>query len=133
MSAYYCGADHYVLKDLDGWNVCMDQVLFDSYVTGDFVEIYLLRNIRHIEWLLEPASFTYLRDTTPIYVEKDSDWSMTYHYSSDWLTNNGYPAYWEKSVMLDARNFLDWTWCQPAMLLHVLAYSWLDQYLGYDY
>ena len=35
MSAYYCGADHYVLKDLDGWNVCMDQVLFDGSILGD--------------------------------------------------------------------------------------------------
>ena len=93
----------------------------------------MLDNIRHIEGLLEPTIFAYLRDNTPIYVEKDSEWSMTYHYSSGWLTHNGYPKYWEKSVMLDAEKYLDWTWCQPAMLLHVLAYSWLDQYLGNDF
>ena len=91
----------------------------------------MLEDIRHIEGLLEPTSFAYLRDNTPIYVEKDSVWGgATYHYSSEWLTYNGYPAYWEKSVMLDTQLYLDAAECQPAQLLHVLAYSWLDQYLG---
>ena len=94
----------------------------------------MLENIRHIEGLLEPTIFAYLRDNTNIYVEKDSVWGgATYHPSSVWLTNNGYPAYWAKSIMLDTENYLDWTWCQPAMLLHMLARSWHDQYLGYDY
>ena len=112
MTAHYCGADSYVLYDFDGWYVCMDRVLFDGTDLGDRTESYLLENIRYIEGLLEPTVFEYLRVNTKIYVEKDSVWpGAVYHPSSAWLTSNGYPAYWEKSVMLDAENYLGWTWC----------------------
>ena len=30
MTAYDCGAEQYLLKSLDGWNVCMEKVLFDD-------------------------------------------------------------------------------------------------------
>ena len=84
--------------------------------------------------MLEPDVITFLRDSTSIYVEKYSVWpGAVYHPSSVWLTNNNYPAYWENSVMLEAENYLAWTDCQPAILLHELAHSWHHQKLGYDY
>lgn len=138
MTLYDCGADSYVHKDLDGWNVCMDKGLFKWWswwrTLGERTEDLLLEDIRHIEGVLEPATFAYLRENTPIYVEKDSSFegAAVYHPDSIWLIDNDYPAYWEKSVMLDTQLYLDAAECQPAQLLHVLAYSWLDQYLG-DY
>ena len=54
MTAYDCGADQYVLKSLDGWNVCMERVLFDDpmyenkSMLGDVTVSRFLEDIRHI-------------------------------------------------------------------------------------
>ena len=134
MPAYDCGADSYVLKTLDGWNVCMDSVLFDGTDLGDRAESDLLEDMQHIEGLLEPTIYAYLRDNTNLYVEKDSEWpGAVYHPSSVWLTDNGYPAYWEKSILLEAESYLTEKDCQPAVLLHELAHSWHHQMMDNNY
>ena len=47
----------------------MDSVLFDGTDLGDRTESHLLEDIQHVEGLLEPTVYTYLRDNTNIYVE----------------------------------------------------------------
>ena len=134
--SFECGADSYVHKTLlEGWNVCMDSVLFDGTDLGDRVETDLLEDMQYVEGVLEPDVISFLRDNTTIYVEQFTNWpGAVYHPSSDWLTNNGYPAYWAKSVMLEAEPYLSSdSDCQPATLLHELAHSYHHQHLGYDY
>ena len=93
MTSHDCGADSYVLKNLDGWNVCMDSVLFDGTDLGDRAESALLADIQHVEGLLESTVFDYLREKTNIYVEKDSTWPIAvFHPRADWLTSNGFPS-----------------------------------------
>ena len=48
MTDFSCATDSYVLKNVEGWNVCMDSVLFDGTDTGDRVETDLLEDIQHI-------------------------------------------------------------------------------------
>ena len=135
-SKYYCRTNTYVLWTLEGFNVCMDSVLFNGTDIGDRTISHLLGDLQYIKALLEPTIFNFLRDNTNIYVEVNNlDFpGAVYHPNGVWLTDNGYPAYWEKALMIgNPYNYLSWTECQPAMILHELSHSWNDQYLGYSY
>ena len=73
-----------------------------------------------------------LRDNTNIYVDNYSEWKDAIYQSRARLTNNGYPEYLYRSIMIDARDYLH-TFCQGSVLLRELAHAWQDQYLGYNY
>lgn len=59
---------------------------------------------------------------------------MAYHWSADWLRDNGYnPAKAHAVEIFDLRQFIGWEPTQPWFVLHELAHAFHDRVLGLDH
>ncbi len=57
-----------------------------------------------------------------------------YHWSADWLRNNGYDPRKARSVEISsAQDYLEWSQLQPSIILHELAHAYHDRVLGKDH
>ncbi len=57
-----------------------------------------------------------------------------YHWSADWLSNNGYDPRKARAVEISsARDYLEWSQVQPSIILHELAHAYHDRVLGKDH
>jgi hypothetical protein len=57
-----------------------------------------------------------------------------YHWSADWLRDNGYNPRKARSVEISsAQDYLLWSQLQPSIILHELAHAYHDRVLGKDH
>ena len=57
-----------------------------------------------------------------------------YHWSADWLSNNGYDPRKARAVEISsARDYLEWSQVQPSIILHEMAHAYHDRVLGKDH
>ena len=57
-----------------------------------------------------------------------------YHWSADWLSNNGYDPRKARAVEISsARDYFEWSQIQPSIILHELAHAYHDRVLGKDH
>ncbi|MCO4771621.1 MAG: hypothetical protein KDA24_16430 [Deltaproteobacteria bacterium] len=120
--------------DLDGWPVQMRlELLEDDTELGCEVLDRLTSDLATIRAALTPGRIDQLHTVT-IWVEVDQPQfpGAVYHPSAQWLSDNGYPPEWAEGIQLgNARNYLDWTDVQPAMVLHEFSHAWHHQVVGY--
>lgn len=110
------------------------ELLEDDTDLGCEVLDLLTSDLGTIHAALVPSRVERLRTVT-IWVEIDQPQfpGAVYHPSEQWLTDNGYPPEWAGGIQLgNARNYLEWTAVQPAMVLHEFSHAWHHQVLGYD-
>ena len=132
---YDCGDETlYDPTPIGMWKVCRSKSLFNNQPTvSEDVLALLTSNLAMIETVLEPSVLAHLQ-TIRFWLEEDIPAfpGAVYHPSSEWLVNNGYPAYWAEGIQIgNAVNFLDWNSIQPALILHEMAHVWHHQVLGY--
>lgn len=123
----------YRRMELCGWQVFMHNDLFDDQLAPQ-VYLELREDMRMVLEVVPAPSVEFLQGTN-IWLELDepSAPGAVYHPSAQWLSENGYPTKWAQGVQFgNARNFLDWSEQQPAMLLHELTHALHDQRYGFD-
>jgi len=111
--------------ELCGWSVQMNAELYDD-ILGQRVFEALRSDLMAIQSALPTAAVNYLKQVV-FWLELDEVEfpGGVYHPSRSWLLLNAYPVKWEKGVQLgNAKNYLNWTKQQPAMVLHELAHAY---------
>ena len=131
-----CGMLDYRALVVRGWRACLAGP-FEREAPALSQEVLdaLDEDLGHIIDILPVPAIDFLRRVT-IWIEQahPAFIGAVYHPSPRWLTDNGYPPEWGEGVMLgNARNYLDWTDHQPAMVLHEMAHAWHHQRLTYEY
>lgn len=119
---------------IGSWKVCIAHDLQVDDVLSTQTITRLTADLTHIETLLPASILLHLQEVF-IWVERNQPTASgaVYHPSEGWLTQNGYPRYWARSVQIgNASNYLNWTAVQPAMVLHELSHAWHHQVLGYN-
>lgn len=129
-----CVEDRYTPLRVTGWDVCVETTVLESSRISEAMMAALASDLARVSVEVEPAVLGILQGVR-IWVEADADWpGGVYHPSATWLTNNGYPAHWARSVQVgNASNYVAWRAIQPAIVLHELAHAWHHQQLGYDH
>jgi hypothetical protein len=66
--------------------------------------------------------------TIRMHLDREGCPGGVYHPSPEWLREHQLPPEWGRGIEFgNARNFLDWSMQQPAMVLHELAHAWEHQ------
>jgi dipeptidyl-peptidase-4 len=129
------GRERYIHHPLRDWNVYFEKVLTEDEHLCSQVKAQLDVSLHQIDRALPAAARAALPSVT-IWVDlEDARFpGCVYHPSPEWLREHGYDAEKAKSIHIaNARNFLEWTHHQPAMILHELAHAYHDQVLGFDH
>ena len=124
--------DSYLEQTIDGWTVRVSAAFRDHDDLKDDVLALLRARLWEVNRAL-PADARETLAATVVWVELKGDRfpGMCYHPSSGWLRKNGYNPDKAGGIEVgDARNFLDWSRQQPAMVLHELAHAYHDKVLG---
>jgi len=131
----YEKTDSYQVQTAEGWTVRVSAKLVDDEDEDhDLAErtLALLRaKLLDANRAIPPAALASLRRDVVIWVERDDGErfpGMCYHPSADWLRANGFNPDKAGGIEIgNARNFLDWSREQPAMVIHELAHAWFDR------
>jgi len=131
-----CGMLDYRPVSVQGWRACLAGPFerTDPALSQEVLDA-LDEDLAYIVTLLPAHALPFLKTVT-IWIEQAHPEfiAAVYHPSPIWLRENGYPPEWGEAVMLgNARNYLDWTAEQPAMVLHELSHAWHHQHLTYQY
>ena len=131
-----CGMLDYRPVPVQGWRACLAGPFerADPALSQEVLDA-LDEDLAYIVTLLPAHALPFLKTVT-IWIEQAHPVfiAAVYHPSPIWLRENGYPPEWGEAVMLgNARNYLDWTAEQPAMVLHELSHAWHHQHLTYEY
>jgi exonuclease III len=124
----------YEARHIEGWQVLVQNELLGEAELSEQVLAVLRVKLWEIATRLPAPVVTRLREV-PIRMHLDREGCPggVYHPSATWLRNHGFPEEWARGVEFgNARNFLSWSWVQPAMVLHELAHAWHDQVLGFS-
>lgn len=124
----------YETRQIEGWQVLVQQELLAEADLSEQVLAVLRVKLWEIATRLPAPVVTRLREV-PIRMHLDREGCPggVYHPSATWLRNHGFPEDWARGIEFgNARNFLSWSWVQPAMVLHELAHAWHDQVLGFS-
>ena len=128
--------DAYRSTEIQGWQVIVNReflsrdpelvrrglALLDAKLADidRVVPVYALRRLKAVPFWVE--------DGIP------GQKGMAYHWSADWLRDNGYnPAKARAVEIFDLRQFIEWEPTQPWFVLHELAHAHHDRALGLDY
>lgn len=135
-AATWDAADHYEVRDIQGWRVLVNRRLLEEKTLSDDVLHLLDCQLFQITRQVPPAALAKLR-TIKIWVERAEPHHpcMAYHPDAGWLREHEMNP--EKAGCVEvanAENFLLWTHEQPWMVLHELAHGYHHQFLegGYD-
>jgi hypothetical protein len=135
-AATWDAADHYELRDIQGWHVLVNRRLLEDKTLSDEVLHLLDFQLFQITRQVPPAALEKLR-TIKMWVERAEPHHpcMAYHPDAGWLREHEMNP--EKAGCVEianAENFLRWTHEQPWMVLHELAHGYHHQFLegGYD-
>jgi exonuclease III len=124
----------YEARVIEGWQVLVQDALLAEAELSEQVLTVLRVKLWEIATRLPAPIVARLREV-PIRMHLDRAGCPggVYHPSATWLRNHGFPEDWARGVEFgNARNFLSWSWVQPAMVLHELAHAWHDQVLGFS-
>jgi len=131
----YEPTSNYVVQNIEGWTVYVNQLLLNEQKeVGEKVLRLLSVKLYDINRVVPKRALEELHNV-PIWAEfKDNDVRCAcYHESRQWLTENGFNPDKAKSVEIgNARTFLRWTLDQPSMVLHELAHAYHHRVLGHD-
>jgi hypothetical protein len=118
---------------IEGWTIHVNKTLLGerSELGGKAlrlleVKLYEIRRV-------VPASALQKLQEVPIWLGVDDGPApcAEYHWSQDWLRDNGYNPDKAKAVEIgNAALFLEWSNDQPAMVLHELSHAYHDRVLG---
>ena len=123
----------YETQRIEGWRVLVQDTLLAEAELSEQVLALLRTKLWEVSTQL-PAPVVERLRRVPIRMHLDREGCPggVYHPSATWLRNNGFPEDWARGVEFgNARNFLSWSFTQPAMVLHELAHAWHDQVLGF--
>lgn len=128
--------DAYTPREILGWTVYVNNQLIDEdKELGDRALELARAQLYHINRAL-PAKALAKLHTVKIWLDREAKQfpGCVYHPSADWLRENGFDPQKAQSVHIaNATNFLNWSYDQPAMILHEMAHAYHHQVLGYDY
>jgi hypothetical protein len=123
----------YVEREVRGFRVFVERDLAGAEVCGEVLEL-LEHRLFEVERVVPRAALERLRGVAFWLGLEQRPWSGVYHPSAAWLEENGHDPSWAKGIQFGvARDFLDWSRDQPAMVLHELAHAYHDQVLGKDH
>lgn len=83
-----------------------------------------------------PSKAVQALQAAPIWLELQTPGlrGAQYHWSADWLSNNGYDPRKGRAVEIaSARDYLEWSQLQPSIILHEMAHAYHDRVLGKDH
>jgi len=131
----FTSAGDYGAFTLDEWQIRMRlELLEEESELGCEVLDRLTSDLETIRSVLALSRVDQLRTVT-IWIEVNLPGTpgAVYHPSAQWLENNGFPPEWAGGIQLgNARNYLEWTAVQPAIVLHEFSHAWHHQVVGYD-
>ena len=123
----------YVEREVRGFRVFVERDLAGAEVCAEVLEL-LQHRLFEVERVLPRAALERLRGVVFWLGLEQRPWSGVYHPSAAWLEEHGHDPRWAKGIQFGvARDFLDWSRDQPAMVLHELAHAYHDQVLGKDH
>jgi hypothetical protein len=124
--------DAYVVKQVEGWNVSVNErFLHDQPELAKRTLTLLGHQLYQVTRAVPAGALEKLR-TIRIWVEENEPHHpcMTYHPDAGWLREHGMSTKKARCVeVANARNFLAWTRNQPWMVLHELAHGYHHQFL----
>lgn len=124
----------YEARTIEGWQVLVQDELLAHPELSQEVLALLQTKLWEIRTRLPEEVVERLREVKiRMHLDREGCPGGVYHPSPTWLRNNGFPEDWARGVEFgNARNFLDWSWVQPAMVLHELAHAWHHQVLRFS-
>ncbi|MCH2100970.1 MAG: hypothetical protein MK209_03505 [Planctomycetes bacterium] len=125
----------YESHSIEGWTVLVqDELLAESHLSEQVLAL-LRTKLWEIATRLPQPVVERLREVQiRMHLDRRGCPGGVYHPSATWLRNNGFPEEWARGIEFgNARNFLSWSFVQPAMVLHELAHAWHDQVLGFHH
>ncbi len=129
--------ENYESRQVEGWDVLVNrQFLTDRPELAGRTLTLLRFQLYQVARRLPPEAVAEVRKVR-IWVEENEPHHpcMAYHPDAGWLRGHGMNPDKARCVEIaNARNFLDWTFAQPWMVLHELAHGYHHQALeaGYD-
>ncbi|MEN8660995.1 MAG: metallopeptidase [Lentimonas sp.] len=126
-----------IIKNIEGWQVHIEPKLLDAeqYPQGAKALKMLANHLQRIAILLPAQKLKKMR-TLEIWIESNHSLAnMQYHPSIKWLKQHGHDPRLKKKVHIPrAKSLLQRSQMlkHPAVILHELAHSYHDQYLGFD-
>lgn len=125
----------YQENSIRGWQVLVqEELVAETELCADVLKVLDVK-LWEIAARLPAEVVARLQEVTiRMHLDREGCPGGVYHPSRTWLRNNGFPEDWARGVEFgNARNFLSWSWVQPAMVLHELAHAWHDQVLGFHH
>ena len=121
---------------LHGWRVLVSKPLLEQDGPLALQVLNLLDNQLNTIQSKVPLKAVQALQATPIWLELQTPGlrGAQYHWSAEWLSNNGYDPRKGRSVEIaSARDYLEWSQLQPSIILHEMAHAYHDRVLGKDH
>lgn len=138
-------AKNHVLTDIDadyaeavihGWRIIVSKQLLAQDGQLAHQVLNLLDAQLGIIQSQVPLKAVQALQAAPIWMELQTPGlrGAQYHWSADWLSNNGYDPRKARAVEISsARDYLEWSQIQPSIILHEMAHAYHDRVLGKDH
>lgn len=124
------GPDGYVTKEIEGFTVQVEKSLANPKdELGREAILLLSAKLLDVRRAVPKPALDTLREVT-IWLDRDDPMfpCAVYHPSVDWLRENKSDPRKARAVHIsNAKNFLEWTREQPAMVLHELSHAFHDR------
>lgn len=136
---------NYALTDFDagysetvlhGWRVLVSKQLLEQDGALALQVLNLLDTQLNVIQSKVPLKAVQALQAVPIWLELQTPGlrGAQYHWSADWLSNNGYDPRKARAVEIaSARDYLEWSQIQPSIILHEMAHAYHDRVLGKDH
>lgn len=124
----------YEERNIEGWTVKVNKALLADAPLSTKVLDLLRVKLFEVQRVLPEQALKPLKKVA-IWMELEDKRvpGGVYHPSKQWLIDHDYNPDLAKSIQFgNAKNFLSWSFTQPAMVLHELAHAYHHQVLGYD-
>ena len=115
--------------EVEGWSVLVQQELYDHAELRPRVLACLTIKLWEVARRLPAPVVKRLQKVKiRMHLNREGCPGGVYHPSPEWLRDHQLPPEWGRGIEFgNARNFLDWSMQQPAMVLHELAHAWEHQ------
>ena len=128
-------AEDYAAKTMRGWTVYIHKQLLDEKnpLGRDAIDLLDMKLFEASRKLPETALGALRKVAIWLDANHPGFPAGVYHPSAEWLKEHGVDPRKAKCIHIgNAKNFLDWSKEQPAMVIHEMAHAYHDQVLGYD-
>ena len=125
----------YQVERLRGWEIFVEDALIENVELWPDVRGLLDAKLAEMVRRMPAEVVDRLRSVKIwMHINREGNPGGCYHPSKEWLNAHDLNPDWAGGIEFgNAKNFLDWEWTQPSMMIHEMAHAWHHQVLSYDH